>query len=344
MFDPKYTITNKLLENIKRIASLVNDLNQKRYPEPVLVEFQKRAEAVSVYSSTSIEGNPLPLTDVKQILKSRPENIRDSEQEVLNYNDILKEINKKLETSNVALSLDLILSVQKKITNKLLLIYQSGTLRNEPVFVNDPRLKKTVYWPPDHKDISILMNEIVDYINTNDKTVDPLILAGIFHKQMVIIHPFIDGNGRTTRLVTKILLAGMGLNTFNLFSFENYYNKNITKYFELVGVKGNYYDIVEEIDFTPWLEYFTDGIIDELLRVEKNLPQMAMSPQTELKPYHKKILECISQKGFITDHNYSLIVTRAKATRRLDFGKLIQLGLIVRRGKGKNTHYVLKGK
>ncbi len=48
---------------------------------------------------------------------------------------------------------------------------------------------------------------------------------------MIIIHPFIEGNRRTTKLTTKVLVAAMGLNTFNLFSFENYYNKNITKYF-----------------------------------------------------------------------------------------------------------------
>jgi len=343
MFTPRYTITNKLLENIKRITTLVNNLNSRRFPEPVLVELQKKAEAVSTYASTSIEGNPLPLTDVRQILKARPENIRDSEQEVLNYNGVLKEINKKLEKETIPLTIDLILSIQKKITDKLLPEFRSGKFRKEPVFVNDPRLKKTIYWPPDHQDVPTLVDELVKFVHENEN-IDPLILAGIFHKQMVIIHPFMDGNGRTTRLATKILLAGMGLNTFNLFSFENYYNKNVTKYFEMVGVKENYYDICKTIDFTAWLEYFTDGIIDELLRVEKLLSQIALSPQTELKPHHKTIMKLIQEKGFVTDSDYAVKVKRAKSTRMLDFNKLIGLKLIERRGNGKNTHYVLKEK
>ncbi len=136
MLEPKYTITNKLLENIKQITTLVSLLNQKRFPEPVLVELQRRAEAVSTYASTSIEGNPLPLTAVKQILKSKPEHIRESEQEVLNYNEILKEINKKLEKETIPLTLELICFVQKKITNILLPELHSGKLRNEAVFVN----------------------------------------------------------------------------------------------------------------------------------------------------------------------------------------------------------------
>ena len=55
-------------------------------------------------------------------------------------------------------------------------------------------------------------------------------------KQFVIIHPFMDGNGGTTRLLTKVILAGMGIDTFNLFSFENYYNRNVTGYFGNLGI------------------------------------------------------------------------------------------------------------
>ncbi len=342
MFQPKYVITHLLLENIKHIYSLVQGLNQRHFPDVVLVELQKTAEAVSTYASTSIEGNPLPLTDVKAILKSKPENIRDSEREVLNYNEILKEINRKLEKGPVPITLELILSIQKKVTDELLPAYQAGKLRADPVFVNDPGERKTIYWPPDAQDVPTLIKELIQFVDTNKNKIDPLILAGLFHKQMVIIHPFMDGNGRTTRLITKILLAGMELNTFNLFSFENYYNQNVTRYFETVGVRGNYYEIAEQIDFTAWLEYFTGGIIDELLRVEKTLPTIIIPPQAQLKPYHQKMIEFIKQQGFITDRDYAALVDRAKPTRRLDFNKLIELGLIVREGKGKNTYYVLK--
>ena len=342
MFQPKYIITHPLLENIKRIYSLVQSLNQRHFPDVVLVELQKTAEAVSTYASTSIEGNPLPLMDVKAILKNAPQNIRDSEREVLNYNDILKEINRKLEKGPLPVTLEFILSIQKKITQKLLPAYQTGKLRADPVFVNDPRERKTIYWPPDAQDVPALLKDLIRFVDANKNRIDPLILAGLFHKEMVIIHPFMDGNGRTTRLVTKILLADMGLNTFNLFSFENYYNQKVTRYFETVGVKGNYYEIAEQIDFTEWLEYFTGGIIDELLRVEKTLSAVLAPPQAQLRPHHQKILDVIRQKGFITDRDYATLIDRAKPTRRLDFNKLIELGMIVREGKGKNTYYVLK--
>lgn len=343
MFTPKYEITHALLENIKRIYSLTQALNQRRFPQTVLVELQKDAEAVSSFASTSIEGNPLPLTDVKRILKNKPQNIRDSEREVLNYNEILKEINGKLEKAPLPITLPLILQIHKKVTHKLLPAFQSGKLRLDPVFVNDPRAGKTVYWPPDAKDVPFLVKDLILFVETNKSKIDPLILAGLLHKQMVIIHPFMDGNGRTTRLLTKILLADMGLNTFNLFSFENYYNQNVTRYFQTVGVLGDYYDIAKQVDYSAWLEYFTGGIIDELLRVEKILPRAAVNPRDELQPYHRQIIETIKEKGFITDKDYAGLVSRARQTRRLDFNKLIELDLIQREGKGKNTHYILKG-
>ena len=344
MFQPQYTITDRLLADIKRVNTLVNELNNRRFPHVVLVEFEKVARAVSAYASTSIEGNPLPLTEIKKILKSKPTHIRESEREVLNYNQALQELNKKLEAEKVKLSLDLILKIQRQITEGLLPKFESGKLREKPVMVNDPQTRKVVYLPPDAKDVKPLMKDLVEFVNNNINKIDPLIIAGIFHKQMVIIHPFMDGNGRTTRLAAKVLLAEMGLNTFNLFSFENYYNKNITKYFQTVGEFGNYYELVNKINFTSWLEYFTEGIIDELLRVQKTLPEVGISPETNLQPHHLKILEFIKEKGFIADRDYAKLVGRAKATRALDFKKLIELELISRKGKGKATYYILKEK
>jgi Fic family protein len=344
MFKPEYIITNKLLLRIKQISSIVLELNNIRFSRAILYELERSAREISTYASTNIEGNPLPLTDIKQILKTRPGNLRSSELEVINYNEALVTLKRNLQKDSINFNLNLIMSIQKQVVNQLKPEYQTGKLRGEPVFVNNPGTDTTIYWPPHAKDVPKLMNDLVDFVNNSKGIVDPLIVAGIFHKQFVIIHPFMDGNGRTARLATKILLAEMGLNIFNLFSFENYYNSNVTNYFNNVGVFGNYYDIVDSIDFTNWLEYFTDGIIDELLRVKKLLPKAYTGPKEELMPYHKKILELLRKKGYMSDRDYKKLTNRAKATRNLDFNKLIKMDLIERKGKGKATYYQLKEK
>ena len=70
MFKLSYAITNKLLANIKKISSIIIELNNRRFQEVVLYELEKKAREISTYTSTSIEGNPLSLTDVKQIIKN----------------------------------------------------------------------------------------------------------------------------------------------------------------------------------------------------------------------------------------------------------------------------------
>lgn len=342
MFSPKYTITDQLLINITRINSLVRDLNNRRFPKVVLLEFEKNAREVSTYASTSIEGNPLPLTEVKRVLKSKPANIRDSEKEVINYNQALETLNQLLQSNELELSLKLILDIHRQVIGGLLPTFETGKLRQKPVVVNDPRTGNIVYIPPEVERVRGLINDLIVFIKDNSATVDPLILAGVFHKQMVIIHPFMDGNGRTTRLATKVLLAKMGLNTFNLFSFENYYNQNVTKYFQTVGEYGDYNDLEVSIDFTTWLEYFTGGLIDELLRVQKLLPELGNTPDTKLEPHHLALLEYIKNNGFINDRSYAKLTKRAKPTRTLDFQRLLELGLIERKNGGRSTHYVIK--
>ncbi len=342
MFTPHYTITEKLLSRIKEINSIVIELNNKHFPATILVRFEGEARAVSSFASTSIEGNPLPLTEVKRILKSRPQHVRQSEQEVLNYNQALEKLNAQLKKRSIRFDLELILKIQKRVVARLIPADEQGRLRNQPVFVNDPKSRQTIYWPPDEKDVPALMEELIDFVKRNREKIDPLILAGLFHKQFVIIHPFMDGNGRTARLATKVLLTALGLNTFHLFSFENYYNSNVTRYFESVGEKGNYYDLFEKINHTSWLEYFAEGIIDELLRVKKELLRGILTPENELKPYHLKLLQFIREKGYIRDAEYAQLTMRAKATRSLDFRHLIRCGLLERLGKGRATYYILK--
>ena len=342
MFRPKYTIPPRLLDNIKRISVLTSELNHMRFPDVVLMEFERRADSLSSYASTSIEGNPLPLTEVKKILKSQPHTIRDSEREVLNYNRALKSLNAVIKRNTVKFSVPFLLKLHAQIMKGLIDPHRCGKFRNEPVFVRNPKTGRTVYWPPDQEGVPKLMSELTGFVTANMNTLDPVLLAGLFHKQFVIIHPFMDGNGRTTRLATKALLAHMGLDTFYLFSFENYYNENVGRYFQKVGVEGNYYETAEETDFTEWLEYFTDGIIDELLRVQKGLKMESVTPETTLKPHHVKLIAHIKKHGFASDAEYAKLVVRAKATRSLDFKKLTNMNILERHGKGKSTYYKLK--
>ncbi len=336
IFQPDYTITPLLLERIKQIAVLTHELNKHTLSGVALARLEREARAVSAYASTSIEGNPLPLTEVKRLLKTQPGTVRQSELEVLNYNQALLVLS---EGEERPLTQALLLEIHHLVMQNLLPEHQVGRFRQEPVVVHDPRSGEIIYLPPDYEDVELLTEGLLDFVAQNRSVLDPVILAGLLHKQLAIIHPFVDGNGRTARLAAKFLLADLGLNIFNLFSFENYYNQDVTQYFQQVGVVGNYYDMAGSVDFTGWLEYFAGGILDELFRVQKEIEKSQMSPEVALKPHHRQILVWLDEYGYITDRDYAQLTDRAKATRTLDFNFLLKLGLIERKGAGRGTYY-----
>ena len=338
MFKPTYQFNTALLNNIVRIKNLVNELNEQKFSEVVLAKFEKDSYAISAHASTSIEGNPISLTDVKKILKNTPTHVRDTEKEILNYNSALQYLSTLVKKPKPITS-DFICSIQEMVVNGLIDKKDQGKIRKDPVVVNDPVQKKIAYIPPNAEDVPKLTEDLIAFLEKEFKTVDPLILAGIFHKQFVVIHPFMDGNGRTARLVTKYILARMGLDTFQLFSFENYYNQNISKYFSSVGVRGDYYEIVQSLDFTSWLIYFSDGIIDELLRVQKLLKNFT-TPEKFME-YEKDVISYINKYGSICEAEYSTITNRARSTRIFDFKRLVQKRILKRHNKGKATYYTL---
>ncbi len=336
IFQPDYTITPLLLERIKQIAVLTHELNKHTLSGIALARLEREARAVSAYASTSIEGNPLPLTEVKRLLKTQPGTVRQSELEVLNYNQALLVLS---EWGERPLTQALLLEIHHLVMQNLLPEHQVGRFRREPVVVHDPRSGEIIYLPPDYQDVELLTEGLLDFVVQNRPALDPVILAGLLHKQLAIIHPFVDGNGRTARLAAKFLLADLGLNTFNLFSFENYYNQDVTQYFQQVGVVGSYDDMADSVDFTRWLEYFAGGILDELFRVQKEIEKSQMSPEVALKPHHRQILVWLDEHDYITDRDYAQLTDRAKATRTLDFNFLLKLGLIERKGVGRGTYY-----
>ncbi|MGS2716890.1 Fic family protein [Eionea flava] len=341
-WNPRYIISNKLLSTIREIGESIGEIKSQRLTHAALAKLELSARELSSYASTSIEGNPLPLTDVKRLLKTRKESIRDTEREVLNYNNALQKLYQSVTQGQFTLSIKTIERVQSQVVDGLMENpTHCGALRQDPVIIRNPRrVDEVVFIPPDAKDVRPLTQALTDFVNNNVGKIDPVILAGIFHRQHVIIHPFIDGNGRTTRLLTTAILGQSGLDLFEIFSFENYYNHNITRYFKAVGLEGDYYDLQETIDFSAWLEYFAEGILDELRRIVKLLPaQLAVRPRLEL--HHQLILDYIHDKGSITQREYGDISPRSLASRKLDFERLVQLNLIDVKGVGRGTYYVL---
>ena len=129
--------------------------------------------------------------------------------------------------------------------------------------------------PPESKDIPRLMRHMVAWIKENDTLPCPIV-AAIAHYQFATIHPYYDGNGRTARLLTTLLLHLGGYDLKGLYSLEEYYAKNLLGYYRAisVGPSHNYYLGRADSDITHWIEYFTEGMA---FAFEKVISQMMAS-------------------------------------------------------------------
>jgi len=336
---PKYTITPQLLQTIRQIGEEIGYVRAMRLPGSTQTKLQDLALQLSTHASTSIEGNPLALTDVRRLLKAQPDQIRDTEREILNYNVALRAVYAEVKKGAFKLTASSICEVQGQVTDGLLdNPHHIGRLRKDPVIIRDPRTPDSILFiPPDANDVADLLDELISFTKENIGQMDAVILAGLFHRQHVVIHPFMDGNGRTTRILTTALLGLGGLEIFDLFAFENFYNRNVTRYFAKVGVFGDYYDQTEQIDHTEWLEYFADGILDELIRVRGSLRHEG----PRLEAHHQQILNYVQEHGRITQRDYGSLTSRSLAARKKDFADLLDWELIERKGQGRSVFYTL---
>ncbi len=134
--------------------------------------------------------------------------------------------------------------------------------------------------PPEAKDIAALMRALVDWITAPAATVLPCpIRAAIAHYQFATIHPYYDGNGRTARLLTTLVLHLGGYGLKGLYSLEEYYARDLGVYYEAlsIGPSHNYYVGRAKADITKWVEYFCAGMADSFESVRRRARQAAGS-------------------------------------------------------------------
>ena len=138
--------------------------------------------------------------------------------------------------------------------------------------IRDSQSRGIVYMPPEASDVPQLMHELAAWIEAPEPEGLPCpLVAGIAHYQFATIHPYYDGNGRTARLLTTLILHLGGYDLKGLYSLEEYYARNLGEYYEAlaIGSSHNYYHGRAEADITRWLEYFCEGVAESFENVRK---------------------------------------------------------------------------
>lgn len=340
MFEPKYTLTPKTLSNIALSERLYGRLEALRVPQRLELNLERDHLIKASYISNSIEGNPLSLPEVTNLILGDRIPANRDEKEVKNYFEILKNLSVYKERG---LEENLVLELHKKlltgVNDKI-----SGRIRNTPTVVGryvEGGGKTEIivkHNPPFHakEDIELNLDELLSWAEVNS-LLPVIVRAGVFHHQFVYLHPFEDGNGRTCRLLTTLIFLKSGFAIDKYFILDDYYDVDRNEYSDKLhsGDSG---------DKTKWLEYFSDGVkysfqsaLGKLERATEELPM-----EERLTGKEKGVLKILKERKEITSETLSelLKVTRQQAHALLK--SLVEKGFAQRKGTTKGSYYFLK--
>ena len=347
MFKPNYVISPKLLTNLTQIERFYGQIESENLIPSVALRLQNSNIALATHHSTSIEGNPLTPVEVTNVILGDRIPTTKAEKEVRDYFEALvhldsyKQDKHKLDSSLILELHGLAMRHAKDM--------RIGEYRNSKVVVGHTEIVdgsatiKVKHDPPAHTegDIDKLINELILWFET-DKETSAILKAGIFHHWFVYIHPFFDGNGRVTRLVTSYLLMLSGYEVSRYFILDDYYDIDRLLYSDMLHS-------ADEGNHTEWLEYFTDGLVYSL--------QAAMAKITEYKEAkleHVKgdnralvtkreedVLRIVMELKTVRSSDISkrFEVTRQQAFRLLD--SLVEKQILEKKGKTKASYYKL---
>ncbi len=345
MFNPTFTITNQILTNISRVEAAEEVI--RTAPLLPLWEKQFKEDAIvrAAYHGTHIEGNMLQKEEAKDVLlgkqvAARPRDI----QEVINYRKVITFIDEEAKRKIDKITEQLILKLHRILTEKTLTPEQSGAYRLKQVIIRNSSTGEITFKPPSPLELPFLMKEFIHWMNKEEtKQIHTILKAGIVHHEFVRIHPFIDGNGRSGRALTTLVLLLGGYDIRRFFSLEEYFDRDAISYYE-------YLQKASAGDLTSWLEYFSFGASVEFTRIKEKIQKLSRDvkmkekiggQQIFLTERQIKIVEYIQEIGFLQNKAFNTIFPDISEDSVLrDVQDLVKKGIIKKIGSTKSARYV----
>lgn len=354
MYQPKYSITNKLVKSINQIVGahiLIINAPLKPKWEAGL---KHRALVKSVHSSTHLEGNPLTQQEVDQVLrgmKPKREFRKRDILEVTNYREVLKYISDTYKNPKLLIDEKTILHLHYLCIKGIEgMEKEAGRYRTVQNYIVAGPRRVPIYMPPPPQDVPKLMKDLVEWIQDAEKNeVSPFIISAIAHYEFESIHPFVDGNGRTGRALSTLILYKMGYDTKSFFSLEEYFDTHPDEYYgNLKKIRSAYIETPNP-DLTEWTEFFVYAIEAEMTRVETEIKEYLEGEQLrkqlrneEINQRQFKAVKYIQKNGSIQTHEYIERFKCVRDTAVRDLNELVDRGILEIQGAGPQVRYVLK--
>lgn len=347
MYQPNYQITDKIINHLTEIAVAREIVEKARLVPKWEISLRRDALIHSVHSSTHIEGNSLTLEEVSQLALGREISaLRKDKQEVLNYLQVLSNLERY--TPKDRFGVEHLLQIHKDLVKTTLNQSEDeGVFRNRQVIVgykdSEGRLVVT-FQPPHTEDVPKLVQSFLDWLNdSRTPEINPVLVAGIAHYEIVRIHPFIDGNGRTARALATLVQLMQKFDTKRFFALDDYYDSDRMAYYAALKSVDP-----QTINITKWLEYFCEGVAFCVNRVKERVLALSGSKkattsleQIALTKRQMQIVELMSKSGKITSREMRVLFKITPQAMHKEMKKLLASRVVRLIGKGRGAYYKL---
>lgn len=339
-------ISPELLRLIAEIDEFKGSWRAMATLAPERLSVLKRIATIeSIGSSTRIEGSKLTDPQVEELL-GRLETksfVSRDEQEVAGYAEVMDAV------FDSHVSIQLTENYIKQLHTMLLRhstkdARHRGEYKKQPnnveAFDADGKSVGVVFQTASPFDTPFRMQELVAWTREAlaDRAWHPLIVIGLFVVVFLEIHPFQDGNGRLSRVLTTLLLLQAGYSYVSYSSLESVIEANKDGYY--LGLRRTQGTLLrDEPDFEPWLVFFLRSLKKQK---DKLMEKVEREPAAEgLHPDAMKIVEEVRRTGRITTGDAEKLTGAKRPTVKTRLAELVRRGLLVRRGQGRGAWYGL---
>ncbi len=250
VFDPKILKKNneatRLLGKLDGITKLLPDADF------FLLMYLRKDAA----SSSQIEGTMATMIDAIEAEIKVNENIPKDVDDILHYIKALNYGMKRVIADNFPMSLRFVRELHKELMYKARVTHFSdpGEFRKSQNWIGGTRPDNARFVPPPINEMNVSLGELEVFMHKDDM-VPTVIKAGLIHAQFETIHPFLDGNGRTGRMLITFYLWKEGFLEKPVLFLSSYFKKHQKLYYEkLLGYHNG--------DVSAWIDFFLDGVIE----------------------------------------------------------------------------------
>ncbi len=311
-----------------------------------LQQLKKVATIESIGSSTRIEGSKLSDKEVEKLLANLEAYafVSRDEQEVAGYAYVCEEVFQGFESINFTEN------IIKQLHGWLLKFSDKDQRHrgdykklsnNVEAFDENMKSLGVVFETTSPFETPMKMQELIAWtaLQLEQKTLHPLLIIGMFIVAFLAIHPFQDGNGRLSRILTTLLLLKSGYLYVPYSSLESIIELNKESYYlALRRTQGSLKS--DSPDFEPWLIFFLRALQKQKLHLEQKVTREKVL-LLQISELSSRIITSLHEHGRLGIGDIEKLIGANRNTLKKHLGDLVHSGNILRFGKGKATWYTL---